>query len=102
MYPSVTKNAHNFKFCTEMTGCHVPAIKFDITDKQTKKESDDRFRFPFCLSKIVFTASVDMVDPIFFPGSRFRCLSFGIADDAVADAFPFVCRKADFIEDLLS
>ena len=60
------------------------------------------YRFPFCMPQIILAASVDMVDPIFFPGSRFRGFSFGIADDAVADAFPFVCREADLFEDFLS
>ena len=45
---------------------------------------------------------VDMVDSVFFPSSRFRGFSFGIADDAVADAFPFVCREAEGVEDFLS
>ena len=49
MYPSVTKIAYNFKFCTEMPGRHVPAIKFDVTYKQTKKESESCIAFLFCL-----------------------------------------------------
>lgn len=60
------------------------------------------YRFPFCMPQIILATSVNMVDPIFFPGSRFRGFSFGIADGAVADAFPFVCREAYFFEDFLS
>ena len=54
------------------------------------------------MPQIILATSVNMVDPIFFPGSRFRGFSFGIADDAVADAFPFVCRETDFFEGLIA
>lgn len=58
--------------------------------------------FLFAMDTRIAFLLVDVVDPVFFTSSGFRRFSFGIADDAVADAFPFVCREADFVEDFLS
>ena len=51
--------------------------------------------FLFAMDTRIAFLLVDVVDPVFFTSSGFRRFSFGIADDAVADAFPFVCREAD-------
>ena len=59
--------------------------------------------FLFAMDTRIAFLLVDVVDPVFFTSSGFRRFSFGIADDAVADAFPFVlprgrfCRRFSFL-----